>query len=437
MTGWEPGDSSWIVTDGILKNTGDGAKFGRLTFQAQFAAEPFVFEITLRIVSHSGSYPRPRIQLMGSEFYLGNEGYSRRLSIHGKGLKDVVRVSDDRYSVGTWYTLRAEVTPEKNVTLYTNGELTHTGTLTSLDPQPIQLRAGDGWSGGKMEISAIDYASKQPNDALDRLRAVFVQHSLKCVTAQQITDLCAPYLGQLENLLAAEDGLPKQPVSEEISRIRRGLEEPLTLVPEPEPIGLQLDNLWKGYSGGKKALEDFARVLGSGKSTPDTSRDDSIRFPLGGHYLQNGRSFLAEIKGVNIAQLKTVTPKSVAHPGWPRGSFYAGSYVGDFSYQGMKFNAIQIVTDSANQVVAFQLQDDLGRQGSAVKGKRLSGYYNFVSSRRVGSSLGSVEYSAISKDAMRIIHTTYRQGRIPKESCILFIAGPVAHCCRSIITEAR
>jgi hypothetical protein len=158
LSGWTFGESPWVVENGILKNTGAGNDGDLLHYSTQLPVEPFVFEIHMRMVSCTSQWPRLRIYFNGSDFFFGNEGSARQYEIYGNSMTNVVQtVVDDTYSLGVWYTLRLEVNSQNKVSFFRDGILTHTGVLTQRSPSDIVIKAGDNWSGGKIEISSITY----------------------------------------------------------------------------------------------------------------------------------------------------------------------------------------------------------------------------------------------------------------------------------------
>ena len=170
LDGWTYSAQPWIVEDGVLRNTGPGNDSDYLVYDTLLTSDPFMFEMRLRVMDCTNTYPRPRIKLGPPEhhhqIYFGNEGFTRQFEIYGSGLSGVTQVGNDSYNLRTWYTLRLEIDEYDNVLFYKNNLLTHTARRTTRSPMKIGIWAGDGWSQGHLQISSITYVPEPATLAL-------------------------------------------------------------------------------------------------------------------------------------------------------------------------------------------------------------------------------------------------------------------------------
>jgi len=159
LSGWSSSEPGWEVENGILRNIDVGDGHNHLHYNTQLSSDEFSFEMRIRVVDCTNTYPRPRIYMdwEGDEFYFGNEGFINQFGIYGNDLSNIMQVGDDSYNIGDWYVLRLEVDAHDHVTFFKNGILTHTATRIIQMPLDILIKPGDDWSAGHIEISSITY----------------------------------------------------------------------------------------------------------------------------------------------------------------------------------------------------------------------------------------------------------------------------------------
>lgn len=164
LSAWESSNSPWITYNGVFKNTGGGGDNDYITTKSTFPKGGFNFEVRMKVVSYSNTHPRPRIHLMGNNLFVGNEGFTKQIEVYGSSVSNVVQHSDDSYATGEWHIYRLEVGEDLGMKLYRDGVLTHTAQLNAFYPVRIKIRAGDGWSQGKLEVSSVSYSTLEDPD---------------------------------------------------------------------------------------------------------------------------------------------------------------------------------------------------------------------------------------------------------------------------------
>lgn len=284
-------------------------------------------------------------------------------------------------------------------------------------------------------VAPTAFGESSPDAELERYKRIFDDRLDQSIDLAKVRKLGEFYQGHLEELRddRADAGRdPSEALRKELERARLAKTDPAEAIARARRKPLQLDTFWNKYSGSEEALADFQKALGSGPEDVNLKRDDTIEFPLGGHYLQYRKAFLAEIEGLDQAQNFHTSNKDVRHPGWPHKSFTTSTYTGSFRYGGRKFNSMQIVMDGALQVVAFQLKND-GALPPRAHGEPTPGYFNFVSSRRKSNPRTRTYSKTTTEGDLVVIQTTFlSQDRKLLEQCLLFVPEPVAACCRSI-----
>jgi hypothetical protein len=159
LTGWTVvGPVGWTVEDGVIRNTGPANDGNSLRLDGSLAASDFSLEMLVRIQTGT----RMRTFLDPNGVYFGNEGSIRQFEIYGNGLTSVTQTNGDLYETGDWYLLRVDVDATNRMRFYQNNVETHEATVTSLPALQIDIRPGDNFSSGMIEIGRVRYRSPIP-----------------------------------------------------------------------------------------------------------------------------------------------------------------------------------------------------------------------------------------------------------------------------------
>lgn len=178
------------------------------------------------------------------------------------------------------------------------------------------------------------------------------------------------------------------------SMVPKVASQPTTSVPAPQTAAavaptraIKLKTGWDGpMQGGTKTIEDLAFVLnGFGKADANPPFAD-IEIFSGVKYLMPVNEAVAAL-GLNQ---RLPSAKKLICPGLPKDSFSYISFDGVFEGH---FKRLDLVTDTANQVVSVQLVDEAPKDTSTVWGTRGDWLtFNFVGYRTKSISHMKVEY---------------------------------------------
>ena len=287
-----------------------------------------------------------------------------------------------------------------------------------------------------LAMSCVTMAA-EPIPQVERARSILEEQVRNTDSTGAAIGLIEKYKAHLEKLKATAEQEGNSElvagISGEIAAADGHLKDPASFCKEVRKVELQLPLGWQRINGSKEGAEEFGKALGRGGSEVDTARHDQLRIYPGINYLDHYLSVIDNIKGLDAAQNKRTTTTDVKHPGWPRGAFRFVSYTGSFRHGGDHFNSCQLLTDSAGQVVAFQLKNDGNRRATPAPGN--FNYFNFVSSRRKGTPTAIVgRQTSVSGDVIVIKTSLKNNGRI-LESCVLFVPKPIAAICRKVVSE--
>jgi len=133
---WKASRGEWRAHAGGILGKGDGA----LTFR-----HPLPANMTLSFRMNVKEGMRPRVHFGGNDFYIGNEGFSRSLDLHGVVTKTFAKPFP--YQNGREYAISLTMEGKK-VLLRIDGETVVAGTRKAVKESVLTIQGGDNWSPG-------------------------------------------------------------------------------------------------------------------------------------------------------------------------------------------------------------------------------------------------------------------------------------------------
>jgi serine/threonine protein kinase/formylglycine-generating enzyme required for sulfatase activity len=135
---WAASKGTWSYTAaGQLRGEGDSA----IRFRRRI---PWPTELSFKMRVLSGM--RPRVNLCGTDIYLGNEGYVPTIWLYGQ-TKDLVG-TPFRYTANTTYSITVRANKQQLALLVDGKEVGSTVLEKLPDNVTLELSGGDGWSPG-------------------------------------------------------------------------------------------------------------------------------------------------------------------------------------------------------------------------------------------------------------------------------------------------